>query len=96
MENIIKFPQKTQETNTVTLDLRSLPRLIKTEVRTYYVQRGCNKCEEGRMFPKPFDAKVVMELSGKAGRDQFPHKCSHCDFEDVYDVRYPTIEYAPI
>jgi hypothetical protein len=54
----------------------------RTLVNTYVVRMECDRCHNGVLLPT---GKILLSDPPK-----FPHKCSFCEHEMTYDVKYPT------
>ena len=53
------------------------------EVKTKQVDERCPVCHEGWMRP----TGVVLT----SNPPQYPHKCTKCGYEQIYQVRYPYV-----
>lgn len=63
---------------------------IRKIIRTYSVDKSCEKCKKG--FMRPTGNYIVDNLAGKAV--SYYHKCNQCDYLNEYEKQYPCIEYG--
>lgn len=62
---------------------------IRTEVKTYRVDRMCDKCDKGLM--------IATGTGITRSRSSWEHKCNRCGHTEMYeDLYYPKIEYVDI
>ena len=57
----------------------------RTEVRTFKIEKFCDKCLEGKMI---FDG-----ASFATSYVVYSHKCDKCNHSDCYKDKYPKVEY---
>lgn len=58
----------------------------QTPLRPIRVDYCCDHCHVGYMRPTG-----VMQLTDPA---RFPHRCTHCDHEQTFIEKYPTVRYV--
>lgn len=60
----------------------------KTEVKVINVDCICEKCNEGRYRPTD---QIYLRYP-----PQYPHKCTICNDETIFDKIYPYLEYESV
>jgi len=58
---------------------------IKQEVKTYIINKTCDKCNNGIM--KQIKVNIIEEPI------TYTHKCNNCGHKDILNQSYPRIEY---
>ena len=58
----------------------------KIKVETYVEKCICDRCNEGEMLPTGNNMYLTEP-------PKFEHKCNKCDNIEIYQKRYPAINY---